>query len=102
MNGHPPPTIPPVDQQELYKALCDACSQDASLLRGSSQSLKMMYEDRFGTYDALQEIASRDEVPLLVRQQALIQFKNNALGHWRSRKCVGLSAVVVAIIKQTT
>ncbi|KAJ3573347.1 hypothetical protein NP233_g2485 [Leucocoprinus birnbaumii] len=42
--------------------------------------------EMLGTLDALQEIAVRRELPTPVRQQAIIQFKNAALGHWRSRK----------------
>lgn len=42
--------------------------------------------DMFGTYDALHEIAAQRTVPLPVRQQAIIQFKNAAVSHWKSRK----------------
>ncbi|KAJ3517980.1 hypothetical protein NLJ89_g157 [Agrocybe chaxingu] len=42
--------------------------------------------DMFGAYDALQDIASQRSLPSAVRQQAIIQFKNAVVGHWRSRK----------------
>jgi hypothetical protein len=102
MNGQQSSTVPLVDRQELYQALCDACSQDGALLRASSKSLKTMCEDRFGTYDALQDIASQNEVPLAVRQQALIQFKNHAFIHWRSRKWVDFFATTSAIMERIT
>jgi hypothetical protein len=85
MDGSAPAT-PRVDEQELYNVLCGAASQDASLLQQSTKALKTMIDDRFGTFDTLQSIAAQKSVPLPVRQLALIQFKNHALGHWRSRK----------------
>ena len=39
-----------------------------------------------GAYETLYEIASQKTVPLAVRQQSTIQFKNNAVGHWKGRK----------------
>lgn len=74
-----------VNVQELYQVLVDASSQDPTRVQSSSKRLKQMC-DMLGTYDALQEIASQKTVPTPIRQQAIIQFKNSALGHWRSRK----------------
>jgi hypothetical protein len=87
MNGSTPLT-PRVDDQELYSALCGAASQDVLLMKPSEKALKTMIEDCFGTFDALQRVAAQKDVPLPVRQLALIQFKNHALSHWRSRKYV--------------
>lgn len=80
-----------VDPQELYQVLVDACGQDIARLQASSKRLKQML-DMFGTFNALQEISVQRTVPLPIRQQAIIQFKNSALSHWRSRKCVQFMA----------
>ncbi|KAF9451646.1 ARM repeat-containing protein [Macrolepiota fuliginosa MF-IS2] len=74
-----------VNPQELYQVLVYASSQDPSQVQSSSKRLKEML-DMLGTFDALQEIAVQRTVPTPIRQQAIIQFKNGALGHWRSRK----------------
>ncbi|KAG6911227.1 hypothetical protein DXG01_003094 [Tephrocybe rancida] len=74
-----------VSRQELYDVMTAASSQDPSQMQASSKRLKQML-DMFGTYDALHEIATQRSFPLAIRQQALIQFKNAALGHWKSRK----------------
>jgi hypothetical protein len=76
-----------VNPQELYQVLVDACSQDIARLQASSKRLKQML-DMFGTFNALQEITAQRTVPLPIRQQAIIQFKNSALNHWKSKKCV--------------
>ena len=77
---------PVVSPAELYEVIAAACSQNYSQIQASSQRLKQMLE-MFGTYDALQDIAVRPNTPLPIRQQAIIQFKNAVLSHWRSRKC---------------
>ncbi|KAG6880368.1 hypothetical protein C0992_007779 [Termitomyces sp. T32_za158] len=74
-----------VSPTELYEVLNAASSQDPSQLKASHERLKQML-DMFGTYDALHEIAGQRSVPLAIRQQAIIQFKNAALAHWKSRK----------------
>ncbi|KAG6903497.1 hypothetical protein C0995_005520 [Termitomyces sp. Mi166 len=74
-----------VSPTELYEVLNAASSQDPSQLKASHERLKQML-DMFGTYDALHEIAGQRTVPLAIRQQAIIQFKNAALAHWKSRK----------------
>ena len=74
-----------VSPTELYNVMAITASQDPSQIRASSARLKQML-DMFGTFDALHEIAAEKTVPLSVRQQAIIQFKNAALSHWRSRK----------------
>lgn len=78
---------PVVSPAELYEVIVAACSQNYSQIQASSQRLKQLLE-MFGTYDALQDIAARPNIPLPVRQQAIIQFKNTVVYHWRSRKCV--------------
>lgn len=74
-----------ISPTELYDVLNAASSQDPSQLKASHERLKQML-DMFGTYDALHDIAGRRTVPLAIRQQAIIQFKNAALAHWKSRK----------------
>ncbi|KAG5650758.1 hypothetical protein H0H81_011149 [Sphagnurus paluster] len=74
-----------VSPTDLYDVMTAASSQDPSQLQASSKRLKQML-DMFGTYDALHEIAAQRTVPLPVRQQAIIQFKNAAVSHWKSRK----------------
>lgn len=77
---------PVVSPAELYEVIVAACSQDYSQVQASSQLLKQMLE-MFGSYDSLQDIAARPDTPLPIRQQAIIQFKNAVVHHWRSRKC---------------
>jgi hypothetical protein len=75
-----------VSPEELYEVMVAASSQDPAQLQASSKRLKQML-DMFGTFDALHEIAAqRTTVPVAVRQQSIIQFKNAALHHWKSRK----------------
>ncbi|KAK0230961.1 armadillo-type protein [Armillaria fumosa] len=78
-------TIPEVSSAELYEVLVGATSQDPALLRESDKRLKQMM-GLFGAFDALHDIASQKALPLAVRKQAIIQFKNEALKSWRSRK----------------
>jgi hypothetical protein len=76
-----------VDPQELYRVITQASSQIPVEVQASSKRVKELL-DYFGTFDGLHEIAANRSVPLPVRQQSIIQFKNSALNHWRSRKCV--------------
>ncbi|KAJ7094628.1 armadillo-type protein [Mycena belliarum] len=76
-----------VSADEVYQVMAGAASQDPALLQASSARLKEML-DMFGTYDALHEIAAQRAVPLYIRQMSIIQFKNAALHHWRSRKAL--------------
>ncbi|KAJ7276541.1 armadillo-type protein [Mycena haematopus] len=71
--------------EEVYQVMTGAASQDPALFQASSTRLKEML-DMYGIYDALHEIAAQKAVPLQIRQQSIIQFKNAALPHWRSRK----------------
>ncbi|KAF8165214.1 armadillo-type protein [Crassisporium funariophilum] len=77
--------IQTVSPAELYQVILGASSQDFPQVQASGQRLKQMLE-MFGSYDALQEIAARRTEPLSIRQQAMIQFKNVVVHHWRSRK----------------
>jgi len=74
-----------VSPTELYDVISAAASQDPPRVQASTKRLKEMLE-LSGTYDALHEIAARKSLPLPVRQQSIIQFKNVALFHWKSRK----------------
>jgi hypothetical protein len=76
-----------VSPDELYAVITGATSQDYAQVQASSKRLKELLV-LFGTFDGLSEIAAQKNLPLQVRQQAIIQFKNNALNHWRSRKFV--------------
>jgi len=76
-----------VSPAELYDAIVAASSQDFTQVQASSQRLKQLV-DTFGAYDTLQEIAARRDIDLAVRKQAIIQFKNAVINHWRSKKCV--------------
>jgi hypothetical protein len=78
---------PVVSPAELYEVIVAACSQNYSQIQASGHRLKQMFE-MFGTFDALQDIAARPNTPLPIRLQAIIQFKNTVVNHWRSRKCV--------------
>ncbi|KAF8195734.1 armadillo-type protein [Mycena galopus ATCC 62051] len=71
--------------EEVYQVMTGAASQDPALFVASSARLKEML-DMYGIYDALHEIAAQKAVQLQIRQQSIIQFKNAALPHWRSRK----------------
>ncbi|KAI6163060.1 ARM repeat-containing protein [Pisolithus thermaeus] len=74
-----------VNRQELLDIVYAASSQVPAQVQASTERLKMLLEN-VGTYDALHEIAAEKSLPLQVRQQSIIQFKNSALSHWRSRK----------------
>ncbi|KAJ6486383.1 armadillo-type protein [Mycena vitilis] len=74
-----------VSADEVYQVMTGAASQDPALFQASGHRLKEML-DMFGTYDALHEIAAQKAVALQIRLQAIIQFKNAAVTHWRSRK----------------
>lgn len=71
--------------EELYDVVCGAASQDPRQVQASAARLKELLELP-GAYDTLHEIAAQKTVPLAVRQQSIIQFKNAALSHWKSRK----------------
>jgi hypothetical protein len=90
-----------VDPQELYQVITQASSQNPAEVHASSKRVEELL-DYFGTFDGLHEIAATRSVPLPVRKQSIIQFKNKALNHWRSRKCVlcSIHDLVFADIKQ--
>ncbi|KAH6915318.1 ran binding protein 11 [Coprinopsis sp. MPI-PUGE-AT-0042] len=74
-----------VNPQELYQVLTAACSSSQPQILAAGQRIKEMLE-MFGTYNELHRIASQRDVPPAIRKQAIIQFKLNALHHWKSRK----------------
>ncbi|KAK7695434.1 hypothetical protein QCA50_000070 [Cerrena zonata] len=87
MKRNPPAGVPLVhaSPEEVFQVITDAASQDPAKIKYSSERLKELLE-MTGTYDALSEISVQQTVPLLVRQQAIIQLKNNVTNFWRSRK----------------
>lgn len=80
-------SVETVNPQELYQTIVDASSQDPSRVHSSSTRLEQM-SHMLGTIDALQEIAIQRSLPLPIRQQATIQFKNLVSASWRSRRYV--------------
>ncbi|KAJ7068412.1 armadillo-type protein [Mycena amicta] len=82
MNG-----VQTVSADEVFQVMSGCSSQDPALVQASSARLKQLL-NMFGIYDALHEIAAQKAVPLHIRQQAIIQFKNTAAAHWRSRKVI--------------
>lgn len=76
-----------VNPEELYQVICAAASQDPAQIKVSSERLKEMFE-MVGVFDTLSQIAAQSNLPLPVRQQAIIQLKNSSLGHWKSRRYV--------------
>lgn len=76
-----------ISPEELYSVFQGLASQNPQLIKASEKRFKAML-DMFGTFDALNAIATSRNLPLAVRQQSIIQFKNAALGHWKSRKFV--------------
>ena len=87
---NPPPTsaTPTVSGDELLHVVTLAASQIPEQLKASTDRLKVLLDTHAGTYNALHRIAADTSQPLQVRQQSIIQFKNAALSHWRSRKSV--------------
>jgi hypothetical protein len=74
-----------VNLEELFSVISAAASQDPARVQAAGKRLDEMF-GMIGTFDGLSDIASQKTVPLAVRQQSIIQFKNAALNHWRSRK----------------
>jgi hypothetical protein len=80
-----PQPVQSVNPNELLQVVSDATAQDPARVQAATHRLKELLE-LFGTFDGLQEIAAQRNLPLTLRQQAIIQFKNSALSRWRSRK----------------
>ncbi|KAL0067569.1 hypothetical protein AAF712_005284 [Marasmius tenuissimus] len=74
-----------VSPAELYEVITGASSSDPSQVQECSKRFKEMLQQN-GIFDALHQIAAERSVPLHVRKQASIQFKNEALKSWKSRK----------------
>lgn len=77
-----------MDQDQVLEIVTLAASQIPEQVKLSTDRLKDLLNTRPGTYNALHCIAADPSQPLHVRQQSIIQFKNVALSHWRSRKQV--------------
>ena len=80
----PPVPLQPATLEEVFAVVTGATSQDPALLKASTDQLKHIL-DRPGTMDFLQEIAAQKAVPLVVRQQSIIQVKNN-VKHWKAKR----------------
>jgi hypothetical protein len=84
-----PPTGPQVENanpDEVFAVITAAASQDPTQIKNATDRLKELL-DMFGTLDTLQAIACQRNLPLAVRLQSAIQFKNAVINRWRSRKC---------------
>jgi len=80
----PPPPPQPATLEEVFAIVTAATSQDPVVLKASADQLKQILE-RPGTLDFLQEIAAQKTVPVVVRQQSIIQIKNY-VKHWRAKR----------------
>jgi hypothetical protein len=75
----------PATAHEIIQLLQDASSQDPSKINLLTDAFQRL-EDRPGSFDIVHQIAAQKDMPLPVRQMAIIQFKNIVQGKWRSRK----------------
>lgn len=80
----PPAPPQPATLEEVFAIVTGATSQDPAVLKPSTDQLKLILE-RPGTLDFLQEIAAQKSVPVAVRQQSIIQVKNN-MKHWKAKR----------------
>jgi hypothetical protein len=79
-----PPPPQPATLEEVFAIVTGATSQDPAVLKPSTDQLRQILE-RPGTLDFLQEIAAQKTVPVVVRQQSIIQVKNN-MKHWKAKR----------------
>ena len=77
--------VTPVNPEELYNVITGSSDQNPAVFKASTTRFEEMLQMQ-GTFHSLNAIATTRTVPLNVRQQAIIQFKNKALGQWRSRR----------------
>lgn len=82
---NPPPIV---NDDELFQIVTLTASQIPEQLKASTERLKVLLDTHAGTYNALHRIAADISQPPQVRQQSIIQFKNAAIPHWRSRRSV--------------
>lgn len=103
MKRNPPTGVPVVhaSPEEVFQVITDAASQDPAKMKSSSERLKELLE-MTGTFDALSEISVQQTVPLPVRQQAIIQLKNNVTNFWRSRKSALAHFILLFMLKSLT
>lgn len=80
----PPVPLQPATLEEVFAIVTGATSQDPAAVKASTDQLKQILE-RPGTLDFLQEIAAQKAVPVVVRQQSIIQVKNN-VKNWRAKR----------------
>ena len=74
----------PATLEEVFAIVTGATSQDPVVLKASTDQLEHIL-GRPGTLDFLQEIAVQKTVPAVVRQQSIIQVKNN-MKHWKAKR----------------
>ena len=79
-------TRTPVSPDELLRILNNAASQDSALVQASSAQLTSLIENHTDVLDGMHYVATQRDIPLHIRQQSIIQFKNLGSGHWRSKK----------------
>ena len=60
-------------------------SQDPAAFKGAEEQLKEIGEC-LGAWDLVHEHAAQKQLPLDLRKQALIQFKNLGASRWKSKK----------------
>ncbi|KAH8118388.1 ARM repeat-containing protein [Phellopilus nigrolimitatus] len=72
---------------ELYNVIAGAASQDPAQVSACAARLKQML-DMHSTFDCLNAIATQRNVPLVIRQQSIIQFKNYGLTHWKAKRLI--------------
>jgi hypothetical protein len=77
----------PVPPGDILNVLQELSSQNPVNFNSAEEKLKE-FGERLGTWDTVHQLANDDSLPIDLRKQALIQFKNCAVSRWRSRKCV--------------
>lgn len=85
---HPPEidSRTPVSPDELLQVLNNAASQNSTLVQTSSTQLASLIEKHTDVLDGMHYIATQRDMPLHIRQQSIIQFRNLGSSHWRSKK----------------
>jgi hypothetical protein len=70
---------------ELLQIVIGSTSQDPVTMKANDGRLKEMVQLP-GVLVLLYEFAVQRELPVPVRLQCILQFKNNAVSQWRSRR----------------
>jgi hypothetical protein len=69
---------------DVYQVLSDAASQDPARVQAGLQGVQTLQKQP-GAFAEFQNVAATRTVDPNIRRQAIIQFKNGVLSHWRSR-----------------